>query len=85
MSNSNTDQQAPTGRPAIESDPHRERNSVCEGLRASIKRLQSELAEREAEARPMPSSVMRAYQTLIDRHLCALAAKEQQSVEISSS
>lgn len=53
--------------------------AVCEHLRSSIRRLQAELADRESQARPMPSSVMRAYQKLIDRHLLALDAETAKS------
>jgi len=36
-------------------------------LRANIARLQQELEARSNDVRPMPSSVMRAYQALIDK------------------
>lgn len=41
-------------------------------LRACIRRLEAELAERQTEARALPSSVMRAYQALIDKHYASL-------------
>ena len=76
MSKQNTDQGAPS--PPLASGSG-ERDARCESLRASIARLQAELAERQAQARPMPSSVMRAYRKLIDRRFGELAAKSPES------
>ena len=47
------------------------------GLRSMIQRLSSELANRQADPRPLPSSVMRAYQALIDKYYAQLADLEQ--------
>jgi len=55
-------------------------DAACERLRGTIRKLQTELAERAAQDRPMPSSVMRAYQKLIDRHLQALDAETAKQV-----
>ena len=41
-------------------------------IRATIDRLQRELAAREADERHLPSSVMRAYQALIDKYIVEL-------------
>jgi len=46
-------------------------------LRSLIERLSLELENRQAEARPLPSSVMRAYQMLIDKYYAQLADLEQ--------
>ena len=48
-------------------------------LRAAIGRLTRELADREADSRPLPTSVMRAYQALIDKHFAKLAEIEARS------
>ena len=40
--------------------------------------MQSELSAREADTRPLPSSVMRAYQALIDKHFAKLATLEDE-------
>ena len=42
-------------------------------LRSMIDRLSQELASRQADPRPLPSSVMRAYQVLIDKYYAQLA------------
>ncbi len=57
---------------------------VCEDLRSSVRRLQRDLAERQAQARPLPSSVRRAYLLLIRRHYAALAIYTPDSPEGSN-
>lgn len=46
-------------------------------LRGMIQRLTQELADRQAEPRPLPSSVMRAYQALIDKYYAQISELEQ--------
>ena len=46
-------------------------------LRRVIERLSLELAHRKADPRPLPSSVMRAYQALIDKYYAQLADLER--------
>ncbi len=54
---------------------------ACEHLRSTIRKLQTELAERSTQSRPMPSSVMRAYQKLIDRNLKALDTETAKQID----
>lgn len=46
-------------------------------LRRMIERLTEELANRQAEPRPLPSSVMRAYQALIDKYYAQISQLER--------
>ncbi len=45
-------------------------------IRAAIQRLQTDLAARRGEQRPLPSSVVRAYQAMLDKCYQQLKALE---------
>ena len=50
--------------------------SEAQRLRERIERLQQELKNRQAEPRPLPSSVMRAYHAIIDNYFAELTQLE---------
>jgi len=80
-----SDHSTPTGADQNVKPPEQLENASCKELRKNIRRLQAELADRKSQARPLPSSVMRAYQKLIDRYFLALDAETAKQDKPASS